>query len=100
MAGRFERRWEPDSVSNDPSGVPDRAGHLVVVLYNDHIHRFDEVALQIRRATGRGFRFSWRRMLRVHEEGRAVVFRGPGSECDRVATVLRELRLQVEVYEP
>jgi len=70
------------------------------VLYNDHVHRFDEVAIQIRRATGRGFRSAWRKMLRVHTEGRAVVFRGPADECLRVARVLRELRLQVEVYEP
>lgn len=99
----------PEDRSPRADGAPDAGGreapeskerHCVVVLYNDHVHRFDEVAWQIRRATGRGFRDAWRKMLRAHEEGRVVVFRGGERDCRRVAAVLREARLQVEVDDP
>ena len=33
----------------------------------------------------------------VHTQGRARVFEGARGECERVAQVLREIRLQVEV---
>ena len=34
--------------------------------------------------------------MEIHVTGRAVVFGGSAEECERVANVLREIRLQVE----
>jgi ATP-dependent Clp protease adaptor protein ClpS len=68
-----------------------------VILYNDDWHSFDEVCLQLMKATGcsadEGMRHAWV----VHTEGRSQVYEGKREDCERVAGVLREIRLQVEV---
>lgn len=77
---------------------PERATRTAdVILYNDDVHRFDQVALQIRRAARIGYRRAWRIMLEAHESGRALVFRGPVEACERVAATLRQIGLQVEI---
>jgi ATP-dependent Clp protease adaptor protein ClpS len=67
------------------------------VLYNDDWHTFEDVTLQLVKAihcsAEEGERHAWI----VHTEGRSVVFQGAREECERVAGVLREIRLQVEV---
>ena len=68
-----------------------------VVLYNDEIHTFDEVILQLIKATGcstsQAERFAWQ----VHTEGKAAVFEGTFEECFRVQGVLREIQLVTEI---
>jgi ATP-dependent Clp protease adapter protein ClpS len=68
-----------------------------VILYNDDWHTFDEVIQQLIRATGcseaQGEAHAWT----VHTAGKARVFDGPKPDCERVAQILREIRLQVEV---
>ena len=68
-----------------------------VILYNDDWHTFDEVIRQMVKATGcsaeRGEEVAWT----VHTQGRALAFEGPRGECEKVAGVLREIRLHVEV---
>lgn len=68
-----------------------------VVLYNDDIHAFDEVARQIRIATGVSEAAAYTITLIAHERGRAICFAGPADACERVADVLREIGLHVEV---
>lgn len=68
-----------------------------VILYNDDWHTFDDVIVQLMKATGctpeQGEAHAWT----VHTEGKARVFDGARDACERVAGVLREIRLQVEV---
>jgi ATP-dependent Clp protease adapter protein ClpS len=68
-----------------------------VILYNDDWHSFDDVAYQLVKAIActldQGYDFA----MTVHTEGKARVYDGPKPECERVAGVLREIRLQVEV---
>ena len=68
-----------------------------VILYNDDWHSFEDVTLQLMKATGcsaaEGEAHAWR----VHTEGRSTVFGGAREECERVANCLREIRLHVEV---
>ncbi|MDF2439165.1 MAG: ATP-dependent Clp protease adaptor protein ClpS [Abditibacteriota bacterium] len=68
-----------------------------VILYNDDWHSEDEVALQLVKATGYDLDKCWIIMLETHTKGRAICYRGERSACQRVAKVLREIRLQVEV---
>lgn len=70
-----------------------------VILYNDDWHTIDEVVLQVQKATGYALERAVAITLEVHESGRAVVFTGDKEECRRVAAVLREIRLQVEIDE-
>lgn len=68
-----------------------------VILYDDDYHGMDEVVLQIQKATGCELERAVEIMLEAHAKGRAVCFRGAREKCHRVANVLRQIRLQVEV---
>jgi ATP-dependent Clp protease adaptor protein ClpS len=68
-----------------------------VILFNDEQHTFDDVAFQVSKAIGcsveRGYEFA----NTVHTEGQATVFQGELEKCERVATVLEEIRLKVKL---
>lgn len=68
-----------------------------VVLYNDDIHSFDEVILQIQKATGYSLLEATRITFEAHIKGKAVVYKGDFPKCNRVAGVLREIGLSVEI---
>ncbi len=68
-----------------------------VILYNDDIHTFDEVILQVQKATGCSTLEATRITMEAHFKGKAVAFTGDFAECHRVAGVLREIGLIVEI---
>jgi ATP-dependent Clp protease adapter protein ClpS len=68
-----------------------------VILYNDDWHTFDDVILQLVKSGACGEAQAEKHAWTVHTEGKAMVYEGPRQECERVAGVLREIRLQVEV---
>ena len=68
----------------------------VVILYNDDHHDMEEVAGQLQKATGYDMERCVRVMLEAHERGRAIAYTASAEECERVARVLRQIRLQVE----
>lgn len=68
-----------------------------VILYNDDVHSFDEVILQVQKATGCPLLEATRITYEAHTQGKAVAFRGEFSKCHRVAGILREIELIVEI---
>lgn len=68
-----------------------------VILYDDDWHTFDDVIGQLVKATGCSEAVAEAHAWTVHTQGRSQVFEGPRADCERVAGVLREIRLQVEV---
>jgi ATP-dependent Clp protease adaptor protein ClpS len=68
-----------------------------VILYNDDWHSFDDVIHQLVKAGACDAAEAEVHAWRVHTEGRSLVFHGARADCERVAQVLREIRLQVEV---
>ena len=68
-----------------------------VILYNDDWHTFDDVITQLVKARACDAAAAEVHAWRVHTEGRSLVFHGARADCERVAGVLREIRLQVEV---
>jgi len=68
-----------------------------VILFNDDVHSFDEVILQVQKATGCPLLEATRITLEAHQNGKAVAYNGPFSACCRVAAVLREIQLIVEI---
>lgn len=68
-----------------------------VILYNDDWHTFDDVAFQLVKAIACSLDEGYAFAEVVHTEGRARVYDGKREDCERVAGVLREIRLQVEV---
>lgn len=78
----------------------DRTGNLdhpyIVILYNCDCHTFDEVIGQMQKATGCSFEKAEQVANEVHVKGRAIAYSGSQEDCERVARILREIRLQVE----
>ena len=67
------------------------------ILYNDDWHTFDDVIAQLMKATGCSAEHGEAHAWTIHTVGKAVVFEGKREACEKVAQVLREIRLQVEV---
>jgi ATP-dependent Clp protease adaptor protein ClpS len=68
----------------------------VVILYNDDWHPYDQVVFQVQKATGCSLEEAEWITHEAHTQGRAIAYSGTQEECERVANVLREIRLQVE----
>ena len=87
---------EPEQATADETDIQEPAR---VILYNDEVHTFDEVIGQIIKATGydeaRAEALTWE----VHNNGKAMVFVGPITQCVQVSHILEEIELltQIEV---
>ena len=68
-----------------------------VILYNDEIHTFEEVIVQLVKATGCSSSQAQRHAWTVHTEGKDKVYEGAFEECFRVQGVLREIQLVTEI---
>lgn len=68
-----------------------------VILYNDDVHTFDEVILQLVKATGCAVEEAAKIALNAHAAGRAPAYSGTFDECFRVNGVLREIQLVTEI---
>ncbi len=68
-----------------------------VIIFNDEVHTFDEVIFQIQKATGAALQAAFEITVGIHTQGKAVCFEGAVEACDRVANILREISLSVEV---
>ena len=68
-----------------------------VILYNDEWHEFDEVILQLQKATGCDLVKAEMIAMEAHFKGRAICYKGSRDQCQRVASILRQIRLQCEI---
>ena len=69
---------------------------FVVILYNCECHTFEDVEVQLQKATGCTLEKAEALAMEVHTTGRAVVYAGTQEKCEQVAGILRQIRLQVE----
>ena len=75
-----------------------RAGHSArVVLFNDDVHTFDEVAAQLVKATRCTYEKAMGLANTVHQIGSAVVYEGHFERCEAVAMVLGDIGLKTAV---
>ncbi len=68
-----------------------------VVLYNDDWHTFDEVILQLIKATSCTFEEARNHAFEVHVKGKSIVFNGKMKECLRVSSILEEIALTTQI---
>ena len=68
-----------------------------VILFNDEIHTFDEVILQLMKAIKctqpKAEGFAWE----VHNNGKAVVYTGEMIRCMEVSSILEEIKLMTQI---
>lgn len=93
-----ERRAATDTETAEAVEVEERVDTpWRVILYDDDIHTFEDVIVQLVKATGcsptRAERHAWT----VHTQGKDCVFDGEFFECFRVQGVLREIGLVTEI---
>jgi len=69
----------------------------LVVLLNDEAHTFDDVIVQLMRATNcspdRAAEIAWE----VHSKGASICFTGSKERCELVASILEEINLRVRL---
>ncbi len=83
---------QPEIEEEVAVGIPFR-----VVLYNDDHHTFDEVIMQLIKATKCSFDKARSLSFQVHVKGQATVFSGELSKCLGVSSVLEEIELHTQV---
>jgi ATP-dependent Clp protease adapter protein ClpS len=68
-----------------------------VILFNDDIHTFDEVIVQLIKATGCSFDKAIELTNEVDKMGKASVFEGEMPDCLRVSSILEEIALHTQI---
>jgi ATP-dependent Clp protease adapter protein ClpS len=68
-----------------------------LILYNDEVHTFEEVIQQLIKALKCGRGRAEELALKVHSEGKAIVFEGEFEECLKRDYILREIELITEI---
>ena len=68
-----------------------------VILFNDEVHTFDEVVIQVMKATGCSMRKAAEVTMEAHTSGSAGAYSGEFETCLRVQGVLREIGLVTEL---
>lgn len=81
-----------ETATEERTGTPWR-----VILFDDDVHTFEEVIIQLVKATGCSAAQAERHAWNVHTRGKDTVFEGPFEECFRVQAVLREIQLVTQI---
>lgn len=68
-----------------------------VFLFNDDVHTFDEVIIQLIKATQCSFEKARSFAFEVHVKGKAMVFSGSMQECLKVSSILEEIALHTQI---
>ena len=68
-----------------------------VVLFNDEVHSLDEVILQIQKATGYALERAVELTIRVHQNGKALIYVGSKEKCEKVSAILQQIQLIVQI---
>jgi ATP-dependent Clp protease adapter protein ClpS len=68
-----------------------------VILYDDDIHTFDEVIGQLIKALGCSQSHAEELTYKVHNEGKAEVYKGSFEDCFEINGVLKEIQLITEI---
>lgn len=68
-----------------------------LILYNDEVHTFEEVIQQLIKALKCSRGRAEELTLKVHSEGKAIVFEGEFEECLKRDYILREIELITEI---
>lgn len=89
--------WEEEEVTVDDDIGSRLGAPWKVVLYNDDIHTFEEVIVQLQKALRCNQQKAENIAYEAHTRGKALAFAGEFEACFRVTAVLREIKLIVEI---
>ncbi|PID57659.1 MAG: Clp protease ClpS [Ignavibacteriae bacterium] len=95
IKSNFEKPQENFDI--EISSDEDIAVQFRVFLFNDDVHTFDEVILQLMKAIRCTFEKARAYAFEVHVKGKAMVFGGSMAECLKVSSVLEEIALHTQI---
>jgi ATP-dependent Clp protease adaptor protein ClpS len=81
----------------EPTDVDVGSEGFSLILFNDSHHDFDEVVMQVMKATGYGYDKSEAITLEAHNKGRAVVISGTIDRCLNAQSILEEIGLRTSI---
>ena len=81
----------------EPTDIDIGAEGFSLILFNDSVHDFDEVATQVVKATGYSYERAEEITMEAHQKGRAVVLSGELDRCLRAQTILEEISLRTSI---
>ncbi len=84
---------KPEEETKTSVGLP-----FKVILFNDEIHTFDEVIVQLIKAVGCSFKEARSFAFEVHVKGKALVFTGDMPTCLKVTSILEEIALNTQIF--
>jgi len=96
MAGDTDTEVEIKHLIEEIDQLAEEPSHNTV-LYNDDFHNFEDVVHVVRLATGKSLQDSYTITLEAHNNGKAICFSGDMRDCRKVAKVLLNAGLVVEV---
>ncbi|HXL72968.1 MAG TPA: ATP-dependent Clp protease adaptor ClpS [bacterium] len=91
------RTDEQEAINNQTNTETELGNPWQVVLFNDEVHSFDEVILQIQKATGYALERAVELTIRVHQKGKALVYVGAKEKCEKVSAILQQIQLIVQI---
>ncbi len=68
-----------------------------VILFNDDFHSFDEVIIQLIKATKCSIQVAYQKTMEAHNNGSAKVFTGELNKCLQVSSILEEIALRTQI---
>ncbi len=68
-----------------------------VIVFNDDWHTFDEVILQLMKATKCVFEKARTQAFEIHTKGSCLVFNGKMNSCLKVSSILEEIALKTQI---
>lgn len=90
-------------MSVKPTELPEKEEDVIteepakVILFNDDIHTFDEVIIQVMKAIrctqSKAEKIAWE----AHNNGKAVVYTGEMLKCMEVSGILEEIKLMTQI---
>jgi ATP-dependent Clp protease adapter protein ClpS len=83
-----------ETIIEDSTGTTDAAK---VILYNDEVHTFDEVIIQLIKAIACSPEEAESIAWEVHSKGKAMVYEGEMPDCLRVSGILEEIALHTQI---
>jgi ATP-dependent Clp protease adaptor protein ClpS len=90
-------------MATTPQGQSDQEEEVLtqdpakVVLFNDEVHTFDEVIVQLIKATRCPRARAEALACEVHSRGKAIVFSGEVVRCMEVSGILEEIHLLTQI---
>lgn len=96
MAGDIDTEVEIKHLIETIDQIEEKPSHNTI-LYNDDFHDFENVVHMVRLATGKSLQNSYVITLEAHNNGKAICFSGDMRGCRKVAKVLLNAGLIVEV---